>query len=97
MMELGELIRSARERKGLLMRELAAKIEVDIAQISRFEKGDRRPTKEQIGKLIDVLQLEKEEVLTLWLSNKIMNDIEGEEVALQALKMVQKRIKKRKD
>lgn len=91
------MIRSARERKGLLMRELAAKIEVDIAQISRFEKGDRRPTKEQIGKLIDVLQLEKEEVLTLWLSNKIMNDIEGEEVALQALKMVQKRIKKRKD
>lgn len=97
MMELGELFRSARERKGLLMRELAAKIEVDIAQISRFEKGDRRPTKEQIVKLIDVLQLEKEEVLTLWLSNKIMNDIEGEEVALQALKMVQKRIKKRKD
>ena len=93
MMELGELIRSARERKGLLMRELAANIEVDIAQISRFEKGDRRPTKEQILKLIDVLELEKEEVLTLWLSNKIMNDIEGEEVALQALKMAQKRIK----
>ncbi|NYJ28239.1 helix-turn-helix domain-containing protein [Allomuricauda sp. ARW1Y1] len=95
-MELGELIKSAREGKGLLMRELAANIEVDIAQISRFEKGDRRPTKEQILKLIDVLELDKEEVLTLWLSNKIINDVEGEEVALQALKLAQNRIKKRK-
>lgn len=95
-MEFGELIKSAREKKGLLMRELAAKIEVDIAQISRFEKGDRRPTKEQILKLIDVLELHKEEVLTLWLSNKIINEVEGEEVALQALKLAQNRIKKRK-
>lgn len=91
-MKLGELIKTTREYKGLLMRQLAANIEVDIAQISRFEKGERRPTKEQILKLIEVLDLDKQKVLTQWLSNKLIQEVEGEEVALQALKMAQKRI-----
>lgn len=90
---LGELIRKTRENKNLLMRELAAKIEVDIAQISRFEKEDRKPTREQVKKLAVALDIEYKQLLTLWLSEKVYENVQGEEVATDAIKLALKRIK----
>ena len=90
---LGELIRKTRENKCLLMRELAAKIEVDIAQISRFEKEDRKPTREQVKKLAVALDIEYKQLLTLWLSEKVYENVQGEEVATDAIKLALKRIK----
>lgn len=93
LMEINELITSARESKGLLMRELAALIEVDIATVSKFEKGDRNPTRPQIEKLANVLDLDLKQLLTLWLRDKLVNDMKGEDVSLQALKLAEKKIK----
>ena len=90
---LGELIRKTRENKNLLMRELAAKIEVDIAQIRRFEKEDRKPTREQVKKLAVALDIEYKQLLTLWLSEKVYENVQGEEVATDAIKLALKRIK----
>ncbi len=92
-MELSHIIKEARESKELLMRELAAKIEIDIATVSKFEKGDRNPTRPQILKLSEVLELDVNKLLTLWLRDKILNEVNGEENALKALKMAQNKIK----
>lgn len=92
-MELSHIIKEARESKDLLMRELAAKIEIDIATVSKFEKGDRNPTRPQILKLSEVLELDVNTLLTLWLRDKILNEVNGEENALKALKMAQNRVK----
>jgi len=48
---LGERLRQLREKKGLLLRQVAAAIEVDTAMISKFEKGERKPTREQLSNL----------------------------------------------
>ena len=93
-MELSNIIKEARGRKELLMRELAAKIEVDIATVSKFEKGDRNPTRSQILKLADVLDLDVKILLTLWLRDRIVNEAVNEEMGLKALKMAEKKIKK---
>jgi transcriptional regulator with XRE-family HTH domain len=77
-MELSNIIKEARGRKELLMRELAAKIEVDIATVSKFEKGDRNPTRSQILKLADVLDLDVKTLLTLWLRDRIVNEAVNE-------------------
>lgn len=92
-MELSHIIKEARESKELLMRELAAKIEIDIATVSKFEKGDRNPTRPQILKLSEVLELDVNELLTLWLRDKILNEVQGEENALKALKMATTSVK----
>ncbi len=91
-MELSSIIKKAREEKELLMRELAAKIEVDIATVSKFEKGDRNPTRPQILRLANVLDLDVEHLLTLWLRDRIVSEAINEEVGLKALKMAEKKI-----
>ena len=45
------LIKIAREKKGLMIREVAAKLGVDAALVSKFESGNRKPTRGQIPKL----------------------------------------------
>jgi transcriptional regulator with XRE-family HTH domain len=90
---LSKVIKSGRETKGLLLREVASLIEVDTAMISKFEKGDRNPTRTQLQKLADALDLNFENLLTLRLSEKIYDDIQGEEFALKALQVAEERIK----
>lgn len=92
-MELKDILKSARERKTLLMRELASLIGVDTAMISKFEKGDRNPTRNQVEKLADILELDKNILMKIWLRDKLVNELENEELALEALKMAEKKIK----
>ena len=49
----GDLIRIARENKGLFLRQVAASVDIDQAIISKFERGERKPTKEQVEKFAD--------------------------------------------
>lgn len=93
MKTLSETLKKSRENKGLLMRELASLIEVDTSLISKFEKGERKPTKEQIMRLSKSLEIDEKNTLTLWLSEKIFSEIQGEEFALDAIKIITKRLK----
>jgi transcriptional regulator with XRE-family HTH domain len=92
-MILSELIKSKRETKNLLLREVASMIDVDTALISKIEKGDRKPTREQIEKLAVALDIEHNKLLKLWLSEKVYEDVKGEDLAIDALKIALKRIK----
>ena len=92
-MILSELLKSKREAKGLLLREVAYKVDVDTALISKIEKGDRKPTREQIEKLAVALDIDYNKLLTLWLSEKVYEDVQGEDVAVDAIKLALKRIK----
>jgi len=92
-MLLSDLLKQKREKKKLLMREVAALVNVDTAIISKIEKGDRIPTKEQIEKLAVALDIDHKKLLTLWLSEKIYKDVQKESVAIDAIKLALKRIK----
>lgn len=90
---LNELLKSKRETKGLLLRQVASMIDVDTALVSKIEKGDRKPTREQIEKLAVALDIELGQLLKLWLSEKIYEDVKGENLAVEAIKLTLKRIK----
>lgn len=92
-MILSELIKFKRETKGMLLREVAYQVEVDTALISKIEKGDRKPTREQIEKLALALDIEYNKLLTLWLSEKVFEEVKGEEMAIDAIKLALKRVK----
>jgi transcriptional regulator with XRE-family HTH domain len=87
------LLKDSRERKGMLLREVAAAIGADTALISKFEKGERRPTKEQIAKLAKSLRIDEKELYTLFLSERLVEELREEVYAEQALKLAQRRIK----
>ena len=89
---LGQLLKEARERQGLLLREVAAAINTDTAMISKFEKGERKPTREQITLLAKALKLDEKQILISHLSDKIAADLAGETIAKEVLKAAGEKI-----
>lgn len=87
------LLKNAREQKGLKTRELAQLAGIDQALISKFESGIRKPTKDQITKLAQLLEIDYETLMITWLKEKILYEIGDEEFALKALKVAEDEIK----
>lgn len=92
-MTTGELIREKREQKGFLLRDISTQIGVDTAILSKIERGERRATKEQISKLADILEIERSLILTQYLSEKILYEIQNEDFGIEALKVAEQTIK----
>jgi ribosome-binding protein aMBF1 (putative translation factor) len=92
----GDLIRSAREDKGLFLRQVAAELDIDQAIISKFERSERKPTKEQVLKFARFYGLDKDEVIIAWLSDKVVYDLQDEYLAGKALKAAEEKIKNKK-
>ena len=73
-----EKIRQLREEKQLLQRQISAALEMDNALYCKIERGDRIARREQVIKLAELLEIDKEELLKFWLADKVY-DIVGEE------------------
>lgn len=85
---LGPKIRELREENQMLLRQLAAQLEIDTAVLSKMERGDRLFKKEDILALAGIFRQSEEELLTLWLADKVLKTIETENYKPQALKLV---------
>lgn len=89
----GQTIRNYREAKGLLLRQLAAALEVDTAFISKMERDEKQATRTHVERLATVLKVANDELLTIWLSDKLLITLEQEPSAYNALKLTEKRLK----
>lgn len=90
------LLKNAREQKGYKTREVAQLLGIDQALISKFESGGRKPTREQVLKLSQLLEIDYETLMIAWLKAKILHEIEDEEFALKALLLVEQEIQNNK-
>lgn len=88
----GNKIRELREAKGLLLRQVAANIEVDTALVSKLERGERKAQKGQVKRIAEFLKVEEKDLMLLWLADKIADSIEGETLALDAVKYIEKQL-----
>ena len=87
------LLKNAREQKGFKTREVAQLLGIDQALISKFESGTRKPTREQISRLSQLLEIDFETLMIAWLKEKILYKIGDDEFALKALKVAEDEIK----
>ena len=76
-------------KKILKTRELAQLIGIDQALISKFENGSRKPTKEQVKKLSEVLEIDYETLIIEWIKARILYEIKDEEFGLKALQLAE--------
>jgi len=90
---IGQIIRNKRESLGLLLRQVAASIDIDPAILSKIERNERKPNKELILKLSETLDIDKEELLAQYISDKIAHDIADEICADRALKLAEEKVK----
>jgi transcriptional regulator with XRE-family HTH domain len=90
---IGTILRELREAKGLLLREVGAKLSLDPTILSKIEQDKRMPTKEQVKSLANFYKDQKNEVIIAWLSDKLYYEVQDEDLALQAMLVAEEKIK----
>jgi HTH-type transcriptional regulator, competence development regulator len=76
---IGTTLRELRETKGLLLREVGAKLSLDPTILSKIERDERMPTREQVKALADFY--------------KLYYEVQNEDLALQAMQVAEEKIK----
>lgn len=90
-------LKALRLEKELLLRQVAAAIEVDTSMVSKFENGERFPTREQIEKLAMFFKVPEKYFLVEALSDKLRYDLSGEPLAIEILKLTIKKLQLNKN
>lgn len=83
--QLGELLRRLRIEKKLPLRKVAALLDIDVAILSKMERGERKLNKDIVLKLAEIYHHDRDELVIMYLSEKILYEIGDEELALQGL------------
>ena len=90
--KLAEVLFERRNEKGIVVRNLAFQTGIDPALISKYEKGNRLPTEDNLKALTEALQLPFENMRKMWLAEKVYNLLAQEENASEILVMAESRV-----
>ena len=78
-MIFGKKIKKLREERGLVQRQLSAALEIDTPMYSKIERGERKAKRSQIPIMAQMFEVDEKELLTIWLADKVLDTVEGEE------------------
>lgn len=92
MSTISEILYNVRKQRSLVLRKVAAAVDIDQSLISKFEKGERIPTKEQTIKLSKFYGIPQKELLIDILSEKVVQTIQDYEFAEIILKVAEEKI-----
>ena len=96
-MIFGRKIKELRDEQGVLQRQLAALLEIDTPMFSKIERGDRKAKREQVIKIAEYFHQDVNEMLTLWLADKILETVKNEDtINLAAINIAKEEIKTKK-
>jgi len=82
---IGTKIRELREGNNILLRQLAAQLEMDTAMLSKMERGERFFRKEDILALAKIFNQNSKDLLVLWLADKVMKSIKDDDYKIEAV------------
>ena len=90
-----EQIKRLREERQIPQRKLAAALDIDTATYCKYEKGERRPKREQVVIIAELLQTDENALLSLWLADQVIEVIKNEkELATDAIMVAKNCIQK---
>ena len=78
-MLFGRKLKELREERGLVQRQLSAALEIDTPMYSKIERGERKAKRSQIPIMAQMFEVDEKELLTIWLADKVLDTVEGEE------------------
>ena len=87
---LGQRLRELRKNSGFTLRKAAKEAGVDVAVLSKMERGERRFNKNMVIKLAELYQADKDELMVIFLGDKVLYNLKDEEMAVEALKVAEK-------
>lgn len=76
----------------MLQRQVASKLDIDTPMLSKLERGERKAKREQVLKLAELFKVNSDELLTLWLADKLYEIIKDEDLATNALRVAESEV-----
>lgn len=92
MESFGDIIKQLRESKNLPLRVVSAYLDIDQAILSKIERGLRTANRALVVKLATFFEVDKNELLIAWLSDKLILELTDEDVALEALQVAESKV-----
>lgn len=89
-------LRHFREQAGFSLRKAAMAADIDVAILSKMERGGRKLSKEMVLKLADLYKVNSDRLIIDFLSEKVLNEVENEYFGLEALKEAELRLRQKK-
>lgn len=89
---IGAKLRKLREEKKLPLRKVAAMIDIDVAILSKMERGERQLTKKIVEKLAKVYNYNTEELQIHYLSDRLIHEIGEEKHGLKAIQVAEQKV-----
>jgi len=74
------------------LRTVADYLKIDQALLSRYETSERSPHKEIVIKLARYFKTNEKKLVTVWLSDKLLDTVKNEDLALDAMKVAEARV-----
>lgn len=90
---IGQQIRSLRNAKGWTLTQLAAKLDIDSANLSKIENGKRELDEKKLAKLCKIFKLDKSEMEKELISEKIARVVYSREFDQSILTLAGEKIK----
>lgn len=88
----GEAIRSKRKEKNLPLRKVAAVLDIDPSTLSKIERGERSANKTMVLVLANLFEIDPDELLVSFLSDKVAYELLEEENPEKVLKVAEEKI-----
>jgi predicted nucleotidyltransferase len=92
MESFAEKIKKLRNEKGVPLRVVAARLDIDQAILSKIENGKRIATRDNVKKLAKYFKVNEDELIISWLSDKLMYEVKDEKLALQAIQAAEEKV-----
>ena len=93
--KFGDLIKEARIEREVDQKDVQMETGIDYTLLSRLEKGERLPSKEQVYHLADFYSIKRRELLIAWNSDKVIScfkDVEND-MAIQIIDNIKETIR----
>lgn len=88
----GQYIRDLRTQNGYTLTQLASKLQIDVANLSRIENGKREFDEKRLNKLCRVFKLDRTNISKELLSEKIAKDICKKKFDTSILELAEKKV-----
>ena len=89
---LGQKLKELREQNRFVQREVAAKLEVDTAYVSKMENGTKQVSRSWLPILAKMFQYDEKDLNVLWLTDKVLNTLEGEPFRKEVVALICKKL-----
>ena len=92
---LGEMLREQRKAKKLSLRDVSNQLDLDVAIISKLERGERAFNKKLIIAFSTLYQLDIKQLLAIFYADKLLKDIDDDQIVLDAIRLAEESVQYR--